>query len=98
DYDAFILKLNAAGNFVLAKRIGGAGQDEIYGITADAEGNVYSVGTYIPPVDFNPGPGTFNLSGSNAFIVKLDANGNFVWAQRITDNGGVFSVTCIAVD
>ena len=38
------------------------------------------VGT--PVVDFDPGPGVFNLTSLNTFILKLDPNGNFLWAKQ----------------
>ncbi len=50
----------------------------------DASGNVYTTGFFHGTVDFDPGAGVFNLSaagsGANAFVLKLDAGGNFVWA------------------
>ena len=51
----------------------------------DSNGNIYTVGDYYGPCDFDPGPNIFNLvdSSGDIFIRKLDKNGNFCWAKRI---------------
>ncbi|MBA3683482.1 MAG: SBBP repeat-containing protein [Bacteroidetes bacterium] len=81
-WDTFILKLDAAGNFIWAKNIGAVGSiTNPRGIAVDITGNVYITGYYDTIVDFDPGPGIFNLTpnGSNdVFILKLNATGNFV--------------------
>lgn len=84
--DVFILKLDAAGNFVWAKQIGGAGNDVGANMALDAAGNIYVAGSFFAMVDFDPGPGTTYLStsgGYGKFILKLDAGGNYVWAKTI---------------
>lgn len=90
--DIFISKLNAAGDFVWAKRIGGYANDAANSITVDALGNVYTCGFYHSNVDFNPNAGAANLmsatiNSQDIFISKLDANGNFVWAKSIGGTG-----------
>jgi hypothetical protein len=54
-------------------------------ITFDASGNVYTTGYFQDTVDFDPGPGVFNLSSSagEVFILKLDPSGNFIWAKSV---------------
>jgi hypothetical protein len=51
----------------------------------DGTGNLYLTGGFANTVDFDPGPGTFNLSGpsGNSFISKIDGSGNFLWAKNI---------------
>ncbi|MEP7318174.1 MAG: hypothetical protein ABI921_05525 [Panacibacter sp.] len=64
----------------------------------DASGNVYSTGDFGGTVDFDPGPGTFYLtSGTNnaAFILKLDAAGNFVWAKNMANGSSPFSYSIV---
>ena len=85
-FDVFISKLDASGNYVWAKNMGGSGSDKSNAITVDAVGNVYTTGTFRNTVDFDPGAGTSNLTSAgngDIFISKLDASGNFVWAKRI---------------
>lgn len=94
DFDIFIQKLDATGNFIWAKSIGGIQNDWSNSITTDATGNVYITGKFRGVVDFDPGPATFNLTSlgsDDIFIQKLDANGDLIWASSIgstsTDNG-----------
>lgn len=83
-YDAFISKLDSSGNFVWAKQIGGAMEDEGHGIAVDGLGNIYTTGCFRVTVDFDPGISTSNLisdSGSqDVFVSKLSSGGNYVWA------------------
>ncbi len=83
--DIFVLKLNSAGTYIWAKRLGGAGREESHSIAVDAGGNVYTTGYFQGTADFNPDPAVSNnltSAGSNdVFVSKLDSSGNFVWAK-----------------
>lgn len=84
--DAFVIKLNAAGNFVWGKSFGGFGTDNCVSVKADANGNVYLAGDFGFTADFDPGASTFNLTAGGSldgYILKLDVAGNFVWAETI---------------
>lgn len=89
-YDIFISKLNASGEFLWAKNFGGTYNDGLAGIALDGLNNIYIVGRFNGTVDFDPGPGIFNItsSSSSMFISKLDNNGNFVWAKSVEVGGG----------
>ncbi|MEO6135571.1 MAG: SBBP repeat-containing protein [Ginsengibacter sp.] len=99
--DIFVTKLDASGNLVWAKQMGGplgGYGNYAYSIALDATNNVYTTGYFGGTVDFDPGPGVYNLSVSNfntnpnindAFISKLDANGNFVWAKKIDGTSSI---------
>jgi len=58
----------------------------------DVLGNVYITGFFYGTVDFDPGPGVYNLStiGNNAdiFISCLNASGNFLWAKSVGGSDG----------
>jgi hypothetical protein len=85
--DIFITKLDASGNFVWAKQLGGTGNDRAFSICTDVAGNVYSGGYFNSIADFDPNAGIYNLNssgGSDAFISKLNSSGNFVWAIQIS--------------
>ncbi|MBK7587858.1 MAG: hypothetical protein IPI22_05725 [Bacteroidetes bacterium] len=93
--DIFISKLDAYGSFVWAKSIGGIGSDGAASIAVDTIGNIYTCGTFQDTVDFDPGPGVFNMvSIGNAFISKLDSNGNFILAKTI----GIVTANSIITD
>lgn len=86
DYDSFILKLNENGNFVWAKQIGGTQQNLSYSIVLDPFGNLYTTGYFYGTADFDPGSETNNKTSfgfNDMFLLKLDLNGNYVWAHQI---------------
>ena len=88
-YDIFIQKLDANGNLIWIKSIGGAGRDVGNSLKIDALGNVYSTGGFSGTVDFDPNNGVFNLTTSlqKGYILKLDNNGQMIWAKSINWNG-----------
>jgi hypothetical protein len=62
-----------------------------FDITSDVSGNSITTGYFQGTVDFDPGVGVFNLTsagGYDVFVVKLDPNGNFVWAVRMGGASG----------
>jgi hypothetical protein len=75
------------------------------GVAVDANGYVYTVGTFWGTVDFDPGAGVFNLTSAGAhdiFVSKLNASGDFVWAKRMGsptgDGGNPFECFAIVLD
>jgi len=71
--DVFMSKLDSAGNFAWARRMGGTSGDEGLSIDVDASGNVYTTGYFQGTADFDPGTGTFNLTSaglSDIFVAK----------------------------
>lgn len=84
--DAFVLKLDADGNYLWAKSFGSSSPDRGRGIAVDNSGNVVTIGYFNNTVDFDPGAGTANLTSfgdEDIFILKLDANGNYLWAKQL---------------
>lgn len=72
------------------KAMGNANIDIASQSATDASGNVYTVGYFGGTVDFDPSASTYTLTSAGAydmFIQKLDANGNFIWANRIGSTG-----------
>ncbi|MBI5294949.1 MAG: SBBP repeat-containing protein [Chloroflexi bacterium] len=90
-WDVFISKLNSNGNYVFAKSMGGTNDEQGLNLVVDKLGNIYTAGSYIGTVDFDPGSGTFNLPSCDypgmicGFLSKLNKNGNFVLAKSIGD-------------
>lgn len=105
--DVFILKLDAAGDFVWVKSVGGDSHDYGTSIVRDASGNIFVAGTFDDKVDFDPGVGTFFLtplnglpaSGEDAiFVLHLDSLGNFISAKSIGSSSGWEVLSSLAID
>jgi len=81
--DIFILKMNTDGQLLWAYSFGGTEQDLGESVTLDVNENVFIAGrgNFLDTVDFDPGPGVFNLTTQGNFILKLDAGGNFIWVK-----------------
>lgn len=99
---AFVPHDVSAQEFSWAKRVGGQGNEGGYSIAVDGTGNVYTTGSFSDTADFDPGPGTFNLSPASIhtfdiFVSKFDPEGNFVWAKQLGGFGADYSFA-IAVD
>jgi hypothetical protein len=89
--DAFILKLDTDGDFMWAKSIGSTEVDIAYSIVTDQSQNVLVTGWYEGTVDFDSGVNTYNLTSKgyvDAYVLKLDSEGNFVWAGGMGGNSG----------
>lgn len=74
--DIFIERLDADGDFVWVKSIGGDGFDIGSEIIVDADMNIYTAGSFENEVDFNPAAAEFNrVSNGDAdiFLLKLKA-------------------------
>ncbi len=87
----FFYTFATAQNFVWAKSFGSTTYDDGYAVCTDPSGNVINVGSFNGTVDFDPGPGVFNLTSTSGtddiYIVKLTSAGAFVWAKRIGGTG-----------
>ncbi|WP_193188552.1 hypothetical protein [Nisaea sediminum] len=97
--DIFIAKYSSSGELVWAKSVGGTSTDQALSITIDSSGNSYLTGKFAGTADFDPGPGTTNLTGSgfDIFVAKYDSSGNLVWANKAGAGGNDEGVS-IAVD
>ena len=84
-WSSFIQKCDRSGNFLWVTSLEGTyfrGHD----IALDNENNVYTTGAFKGMVDFDPGTGIYNLTSiafDDAYIQKLDSNGNFIWAKQM---------------
>ena len=89
-WDVFVSKLDSAGDFLWAKRMGGTNDDSGFGIALDALDNVYTTGRFRSTVDFDPGSGVVDLSSAGVwdiFVSKLDSAGNYLWAKKMGGPG-----------
>lgn len=86
--DVFVLKLDPNGDFVWARSVGGTFTDEGRSVSTDPNDNVFIAGKFRYTVDFDPGPGVYNLTSnsSKVFILKLNSAGLFQWARTDGSN------------
>ncbi len=90
--DIFIEKLNAGGDFIWAKQVGGTEHQEAFDIAVDTNNNVLLTGYFRGQTDFDPSLAEYNITavqGDDFFVEKLDENGNFIWAKAIPDASGI---------
>jgi len=83
-YDAYIQKLDAAGNFLWAASLQGNGIILIHSVKTDANGAIFLCGTFDTPTDFNPGAAVNVVSpqgSEDGFLLKLNASGVFQWVK-----------------
>ena len=86
DADIFVSKFNSEGNLTWARWMGSSGFDKGFGLALDGSGDVYITGPFHGTVDFDPGPGEFNLTSAgeaDVFVSKLDKAGNLVWVKSM---------------
>lgn len=91
NYDIFMVKLTQSGNHVWSRTIGGTnlGGENTFGdncndIIIDQNKNIWFTGSFWGDVDFNPNAGVNNLTVGGSYVLKLDANANFIWAKKFT--------------
>lgn len=89
--DYYLQKLDANGNLIWVKSIGGAGDTYANSIINDNANNIYLSGSFNTQVDFDPNAGLSNLtpmsSQDDGFIQKLDSSGNLIWVKSIGNIG-----------
>jgi len=88
--DVFVAKLDPAGkNLIWFVTFGGPGRDEGHGIARDKQGNLYVTG-FIDTGDPN--------RGTDAFVAKLDPDGNFIYQPLLIGGPGNDSGNGITVN
>jgi Ca2+-binding RTX toxin-like protein len=91
-WDAFIAKYDKAGNQLWVNQLGGAGNEEGWGVAVDSAGNVYITG-------YTDGslPTQSNEGGRDWFIAKYDKDGKEVWVRQYGTNKNEYAFR-IALD
>ncbi len=87
----FISKLDSSGSLVFAKAVTGAfSSNSATCIKQDESGNLVVTGFFTGTADFDPDTSVYNLTSASSygiFILKLDQNGQFIWAESLDGNG-----------
>ena len=93
DNDAFVAKLDSAGNNVWAQNFGGAGaKAHAKGLAVDTAGNAYLAGWFENASLTTPGMS--RLGSRDALLVKIDPSGQTVWSRGF--GGGNASTSAYA--
>lgn len=64
------------------KQISGSGTDYVNGMVTDANGNIYTTGTFSGTIDLDPGPGDVPYGpsvGSDIWVAKYTSTGILLW-------------------
>lgn len=84
--DVFIVKLTDGGDFMSLTTFGGLGDDDAFNIAVAEDGSLYVAGRFRSTVDFDPGPGTTELTSNgddDAYLSRFDADGGFSWVWTV---------------
>ena len=96
---AFVVKLNSFGGYVWAKPLGSSVSGS--SVAVDSLGNTYVAGIFTQTMWLDPGAGIAHLvpSGArDAFVVKLNSSGGYVWAKQFGGTGEFTNGSSVAVD
>lgn len=96
---SFIMRLDSNGNFKWAKQF----DSYVHCATIDQHDQIYLGGGFVDfNTDFAPGPAVANVGNINnptnpannagGYILKLDANGNFIWVRHFEQSGTVENI------
>ncbi len=97
--DIFLVKISPSGNPMWVKQFGGLGIDRAYGMALDSYSNIYFGGSFSNTLDFDPNPGVYNVTpigSSDAFLCKMDHNGNLDWVKNFGAVGTWAEVNSVA--
>jgi hypothetical protein len=84
--DLAMIKYSPAGNLISSLLIPGSGVEYFYGISANGNSDIYITGMIMNTVDFDPGPGQWNVA-PNGYIAKYSSQGSLIWAFSVAGLG-----------
>jgi hypothetical protein len=101
DEDAFVSKIASDGSLAYSTYLGGADEDQAWGIALDDSGSAYVAGrSYSDDFPTTPGvvqPDRFSAAGSDAIVAKMTPGGGLAYSTFFNDTSGNNGVD-IAVD
>ena len=96
----FVVKRDANGEFLWARTFSSGLETHFGNTVVDAAGNSYAFGLFWGTLDCDPGTGQHILTSGNSrkyFLIKLDTDGNFVWAREFGQLDSYVTVGRIAI-
>lgn len=88
--DVFLVKLKADGSYAWSIVCGGAGDEQVTGLSVDSDGNAYISGFFNGTADFDPSGGVDNrtaVGDYDCFLLKIMANGSYGWVKTFGGAG-----------
>jgi len=98
-YDGFLSKFDKDGDFLWVDIFGESLHDNTWDVTLDSSGNIIMGGHFQGTMDFDPkGGGAMHISvgNSDAYVVKLTSDGDFIWGESWGSTGNENS-QCVRV-
>lgn len=86
--DVFIWKLDTDGDYIWGGTVAGTLLNYGRALAIDQSDNIIVGGSIEGTADMDPGPGITNFTSAghyDAFVLKLEPNGDFLWAVRAGD-------------
>ena len=88
-YDIAVCKFTSNGALVWGKQISGSFTERAFALQVTSNSEVIIGGQFQGTLNANPGPGTYTLASipgpnSDAYLIKLNVNGDFVWAKQFS--------------
>ena len=95
-----MLTANAQIEFSWATGIGSTLNDFANSVTEDNTGAIITGGYFQEFMDFDPGPENAYIDPvtTSAYVTKVDASGNFIWAKGFISSDGTCVVNAVATD
>ena len=91
--DGFVAKYNVNGELQWAKHLDGTSYVDAKSSAFDSAGNLVVAGEYANVVNIDAGGTDTMLDhvwGDEAFVVKYNATGSYLWSQTVTVQGNVY--------
>lgn len=82
----FLMKLSPQGDLLWVKAV-----KEHNSLALDEQDNIYTVGQFRRPFDFDPGPGEVileGLNGTNSYLQKFNSDGEYAWVKQFEKING----------
>lgn len=95
--DAYVAKLDTAGNVIWVKGMGGKLGNTAFGLASDADDNIFISGNVASPAHFDSLQLNFS-TGGGTFLAKYDSSGHALWVRGATGNLNVLYGGAVAVD
>ncbi len=85
--DMFLAKISSEGQLLWSTYLGGSGSDQGRGIAIDDEANIWITGATTSPGWISGGFNSTYNGGEDAFVVKLDPQGQILWSTYLGGSG-----------